>query len=257
MLSFCTLSSWALPCRPSANIHDSLAGTVGILGYIVWLYFNYFYAEQFTKYPPDVAKSLRRALYYSDHQPDPQRALKYYKMALEQCRTNGLDPFSDDVVGIKIQMAAWLEKRGSIKESIQVLDLVLTENKKWLNLVDSAPEKLPMAPIPGTTALEGDSERTVTKDDFERWLWSSRNRVLARSCQISIKLGELYAEDHVLDKDTSHDHLMWGVEAALKEFRRRKSEGIKEGEGPWMTPEEIGAALECKSHAWRDLRPRG
>lgn len=224
----------------------SLAGTFGALGYIAWLYFNYFYAEQFTKYPPEVAKFLRRALYYSNHQLDPQLALKNYKLALEQCHVHGLDPFSDDVVGIKIQIAAWLEHRGSIRESIQVLDLLLRENKKWLGLVDTAPEKLPKVPVPGTIIKDGEAERTVTKDEFERWVCSSRNRVLAKSCQISIKLGELYADDHVLDKDKSHEHLMWGVEAALKEFRRRASDGVKEYEGPWIGPEEIGAALECE-----------
>lgn len=210
------------------------------------MYFNYFYAEQFTKYPPDVAKSLRRALYYSNYQVDPPLALKYYKLALEQCHANGLDPFSDDVVGIKIQIAAWLEKRGNINEAIHVLDLLLVENKKWLNFFETAPEKLPRAPVPGTVVKKGESEQVVTKDELEQWLWSSRNRVLGKSCQISIKLGELFADDHVLDSDKSHEHLMWGVETALREFRRRASDGVKESEGPWMTPEEIGGALECE-----------
>lgn len=221
-------------------------GTLGAAGYAVYMYFNYFYAEQFTKYPPDVAKSLRRALYYSNHQLDPQLALKYYKLAIEQCNANGLDPFSDEVVGIKIQLAAWLEKIGNVKGAIHVLDLVLAENKKWLRMVEANPEKLPRAPVPGTVVGEGQTQQTITKEDFEQWIWSSRNRVLAKTCQISIKLGELYADDQVLDKDKSHEYLTWGVETSLKEFRRRATDGVKKDEGPWLTPDEIGAALECE-----------
>lgn len=212
----------------------------------VYLYFTYFYAEQFTKYPDDVAKSLRRALYYSEHQVEPKLALKYYKLAIEQCHANGLDPFSNEVVGIKTQLAAWLEERGNVPGAIKVLDLVLIEYKKWLDLATTNPEKLPKAPIPGTIVGEGESQRTITKGDLERWLWQSRNRVLGKAVQMSIKLGELYADDHILEKDKSHEHLTWGVEHALRESRRRVSEGIKEDEGPWLSATEIGAALECE-----------
>lgn len=211
------------------------------------MYFAYFYAEHFTKYPPDVAQSLRRALYYSNHQHDPELALKYYKKALEQCAAHGLDPFSDDVTGIKIQLASWFEdklndKRGAVK----VLDIVLNEHKEWLKKAETAPEKLPRAPVPGKVVGEGEAAKTITKEDFEQWFWSARNRVLLKSVQISIKLGELNAHDQILETDLSHEHLMWGVETALKEFQRRAAEGVKDGEGSWVTPEEVGGAMECK-----------
>ncbi|CAN8105738.1 unnamed protein product [Discula destructiva] len=219
--------------------------------YTVYMYFTYFYAEQFTKYPDDVANSLRRALYYSNYQVDPELALKYYKKALQQCAANGLDPFSDDVVGIKIQLASWLEnKLNDIRGAVKVLDIVLKENKEWLDLCAKNPEKLPRAPAVGTVIGEGESARTITKEDFEHWFWAARNRVLLKSVQISIKLGELNAHDQVLERDISHDHLMWGVETLLKETRRRASEGVKDGEGPWITQEEIGGALESLAHSY-------
>ncbi len=104
--------------------------------YIVRVYFTYFYAEQFTKYPQPIAKSLRRALYYSNYQPDTKLALKYYRMALEQCDQYQLDPFSDDVLGIKIQLAAWLEKIGSHDNAIQVLERVLGDCKRWVEVME-------------------------------------------------------------------------------------------------------------------------
>lgn len=232
---------------PHANIPSSLAGCFGAVLYTVYMYFAYFYAEQFTRYPPDVAQSLRRALYYSNHQQDPELALKYYKLALEQCAANRLDPFSDDVTGIKIQLASWFEnKLHDMKSAIKVLDIVLGEHKEWLAKFETSPETLLFAPLPGTVVGDGDSARTITKKDFEHWLWSSRNRVLLKAVQISIKLGELNAHDQILDMDKSHDHLIWGLETALKESQRRVNEGVKDGEGIWLTTEEVGGAMECE-----------
>ncbi|KAL2273752.1 hypothetical protein FJTKL_04134 [Diaporthe vaccinii] len=227
-----------------------LAGAAGVIGYVVYLYFTYFYASQFTKYPPEIAKSLRRALHYSNYYEDPKLALKYYKLAIEQCNEHGLDPFSDEVVGIKIQLAAWLERINSVENSIHVLELVLTENKRWLATAESAPEKLPRAPRPGTKVGEGESEKTITQEDFDNWLRSSRTRILGKSVGISTKLGELYAHEQILQHDQAHERLMWAVETALGEFRRRSTEGVKPGEGPWMTPEEIGGALESLAHSY-------
>lgn len=149
-------------------------------------------------------------------------------------------------MGIKIQMAAWLEKIGHIKAAADILSTVLSENKKWLSVFETAPQTLPSAPVPGTVVGEGESQRTITKEEFESWLWSSRNRILAKSCAISVKVGELYADDHVMQNDKSHEALTWAVETSLEEFRRRAKEGVKEGEGDWLTPEEIGGSFECE-----------
>lgn len=189
---------------------------------------------------------MRRALFYTNEARDDKLALKYYKLALEQCPKHGLDPFSDEVMGIKIQMAAWLEKIDHVKSAADALSMVLADNKKWLHICETAPQTLPRAPVPGIVVSEGESQRTITKEEFDHWLWSSRNRILAKSCAISTKLGELYADDHVMEIGKSHESLMWAVETSLSEFRRRATEGVKEGEGDWMTPEEIGGALECE-----------
>lgn len=234
----------------TANVWASLVGSAGVVGYVVYMYFTYFYANQFTRYPPAIAKSLRRALYYSNYNEDHKLALKYFKLAIEQCNEHGLDPFSDEVVGIKIQLAAWLEKISNVENSIKVLEMVLTENKKWLDVAKSTPEKLPRAPIPGTVIGEGESAETITKEDYERWLRSSRTRILGKSVGISTKLGELYAHEQVLQQDKAHERLMWAVETALGEFRRRRAEGVKDGDGKWMSPEEIGGALEFLAHSY-------
>ncbi|KAF2964921.1 hypothetical protein GQX73_g8637 [Xylaria multiplex] len=227
-----------------------LCGCAAVSVYVVYTYFNYFQSEQFTRFPPEIAKSLRRALYYTNYSPDPKLALKYYKLALEQCTTSGLDPFSNEVIGLRIQLAAWLEGIGKFQNSIEVLEALLRDCKKWVEvmeksvqdgLVDKSGRLIRAAEIKPSPPNEGD-EAIVEEPEN---LWAKRTRVLGKSVGISVKLGELYADDHVLQGDAAGEHLVWAVETVLKELQRRQIEGVKEGEGDWMGPEQIGGALEA------------
>ena len=215
----------------------------GAIVYAVRIYFTYFYHEQFTRYPEPIAKSLRRALYFSNYNPDPQRALKYYRQALEQCEALGLDPFSDDVMGIKIQLAAWLEKIENYTNAAKVLETLLGDCKRWVetaekSVASGAGQKLDSAVSPGVP-----DQRTEGQTPPET-LWGKRTRVLAKAIGISVKLGELYADEHLLNNELAHERLVWAVEAALRESRRRTTEGLKDGEGEWMSSDAIGGAIE-------------
>lgn len=243
--------------RPTTK--KSLACAAGVCVYVVYAYFNYFQSEQFTRFPPAIAKSLRRALYYSNYSPDPPLALKYYKLALEQCKSHDLDPFSDEVLGIRIQVAAWLEKIGNYKNAIEVLEALLTDCKQWVELVEKAareglidkagnllrPEDSSLAVQQPKEAGEekagGDGQEPQTRAEN---MWAKRRRVLGKSVGISAKLGELYADEHVSQGDVAGERLIWAVETILSELQRRQVEGLKPNEGDWMSPEEIGGALE-------------
>ncbi|KAK6204220.1 hypothetical protein LQW54_008339 [Pestalotiopsis sp. IQ-011] len=230
-----------------------LAGIAVVIVYVVYTYFNYFQSEQFTKFPPDVAKSMRRALYYSNYSPDPKLALKYYKMALEQCESNGLDPFSDGVMGIKIQLAAWLEKVGSYKGAIEVLESLLRDCNTWVakmekstrdGLIDKDGNLIGFTKAPKARTEKNAGKPEEEEEDPEN-LFGKRTRVLGKTVGISVKLGELYADEHVLQSDIAGERLVWAVETVLKELQRRQVQGVKEGEGEWMSPEQIGGALEA------------
>ncbi|KAJ2992333.1 hypothetical protein NUW58_g524 [Xylaria curta] len=229
-----------------------LCGCAAVSVYVVYAYFNYFQSKQFTRFPPEIAKSLRRALYYTNYSPDPKLALKYYKLALEQCKAAGIDPFSDEVIGVRVQLAAWLEGIGKFENSIEVLEALLQDCKKWVELMEKSVQDglidksgiLKGAPtIQQNTPKDGD-ESTVEEVEPEN-LWAKRTRVLGKSVGISVKIGELYADEHVLQGDAAGEHLVWAVETVLKELQRRQVEGVKEGEGDWMSPEQIGGALEA------------
>ncbi|KAK7427870.1 hypothetical protein QQZ08_005643 [Neonectria magnoliae] len=239
---------------------------IGIMaGYTAKLYFTYFYHLQFTRYPKPIANSLRRALYYTNISPDPELALKYYKRAMEQCAEHGLDPFSDEVLGIRIQTSYWLQKIGNYNGTLHVLESVLGDLKKWVDVmeqsvkdgkVDNAGRLLTPAPKQpeAIEATEATSADKTEDDSVPENLWHKRRRLLAKAIGTSVKLGELYSDEHVLDPDNSQKHLVWAVETALKEFRRRKTEGVKEGEGDWLSPEETGGAIETLG---RDYESKG
>ncbi|EON99288.1 putative tpr domain-containing protein [Phaeoacremonium minimum UCRPA7] len=227
-----------------------LAACVGIIVYAVRLYFTYFYSQQFTRYPAPVAKSLRRALYYSNYSPDHKLALKYYKLALEQCDELRLDPFSDEVMGIKIQLAAWLERIENYEGAITVLEALLKDCKKWVDVMETSVKEGTLAKTNASllppSGLRDDPDKEPAAPET---LWGKRTRVLAKSVGIGVKLGELYADEHVLEQNKAHKNLTWAVETALKEYQRRTVDGLKEGEGPWMSAEDMGGALELNNLA--------
>lgn len=187
---------------------------MGMLIYTNYIYQTYIIGD-FAAYPEPVAAKLRRALYYTNIDVQPKNALKYYRQALKLADEMGLDPFSDEMLGVKIQVAAFYEKLHQYQRAIDVLEIVRGDCLKWM-------EKLG-----GKEGNEG-----------------KRTRVLGKTIGISVKLGEHYANEYVRDQEAAEERLVWAVTALLKEQKRREGEGVKEGEGEWMSNEEIGGSLE-------------
>ena len=129
----------------------------------------------------------------------------------------GMDPFSDEIIGVKIQLASLMEKIQQHQKAIDILEIVKRDNLKWVEELGGQPGN------------EG-----------------KRTRVLGKTVGISVKLGELYANEYVSEKELAEEKLVWAVETVLKEQRRREKEGVKLGEGEWLSPEEIGGSLEGK-----------
>lgn len=220
-----------------------------------------FYNAEFSKFPKPVADTLRKAIYYTNIKPDPELALKYYKRAMQQCAEVGLDPFSDEVLGIRIQVSFWLEKIGSYQAAVDVLEAILADCRKWVDVMEqsvkegkvdeagrykasaSSPDREDAAKNSQSTKAPGEWDTSEQNPERET-LWRKRERLLAKAVGTSVKLGELYADEHVLQRDLSQKHLVWAVETALKEFRRRKLDGTNPGEQHWLSAEELGGSME-------------
>ena len=193
--------------------------------YSNYIYHNYIIGA-FHKFPEPVAKQLRKALYYTNISLEPKQAVKYYKEALRVADEIGMDPFSDEIIGVKIQVAALMEKAQQYKKAIDVLEIVKADNLRWVEELGNKPGN------------EG-----------------KRTKVLGKTVGVSVKLGELYANEYVAEKEVAEERLVWAVETVLKEMHRREKEGVKPDEGQWMTPEEIGGSLEGQyEYPWLEAK---
>lgn len=215
-----------------------------------------------------MANTLRRAIYYTNYKPNAELAQKYYKKAMEQVKEVGLDPFSDEVLGIRIQVSLWQQKINNYKGSIAVLESVLQDCSKWVaafeksakqgkvdatgRLVSPATESQSITKEEAVAAAKGsvaiqtsDAEAAKDGPDVQsETLWRKRQRLLAKAVGTAVKLGEVYADEHVLDPDKSQKYLIWAVQTSLREFQRRKQEGTRPGEQAWLSPTELGGMME-------------
>ncbi|KAI7010777.1 hypothetical protein KC355_g6029, partial [Hortaea werneckii] len=160
------------PLQVSLAAGAILAGTVALV-YTNYMYQTYILGA-FHNYPEEVAKKLRRALYYTNTDLQPQEAIKYYKQALQIAEEMEIDPFSDEIMGVKIQVAKLMEDVGQIGKAIQVLEILRRDSWEFLRQY-------------------GDREHNKTK----------RTRVLAKCVGMSVKLGELYGTAEIYDREMS------------------------------------------------------
>lgn len=198
----------------------------GCIVYANYLYQSYIIAS-FHKYPEPVAQKLRRALYFTNTDLQPKEALKYYKQALEIANELGMDPFSEEIIGVKIQVASLMEKIENYSKAIEVLEILKRDCLQWEELLGK---------------LDKNKEK--------------RTRVLKTTIAVSVKLGELYSNEYINNTTAAEERLVWAVETTLREKMRRDAEGVKvEDEGEWMSNDEMGASMEgkiyCSSHPWK------
>lgn len=175
-------------------------------------------------YPEAIGVKLRRARYFTDHHPDGAQAMKAYLAAASMAAEEGMHPLTDEVMGIWIDMARFLELNGNIKESIEILEDQRTKAMAWIGKYGH---------------VEGSGEGDV-KD---------RTRLLQKAIQIASKIGELFSSPYYSNNQKSEEYLVWSVETLLKENQRRREQGLKPGEGEvGIGPDEQGAQLEGRSH---------
>ena len=231
-------------------------------------------------YPPEVANILRRAVFFTEIRLDPSAALEEYRNALKVAIEMGLHPFSDEVVGIKIQVASMLEKAGLIGTSIEVLERTKNESLDWIEkstkMASAPPEvdyeelarKRKTALAEATAAAKGEevtlpksSDGTIEVTDeeveyirkrakeFFKFEERQRDRMLKKVIGIQLKLGELYMNDHIQDDQKSEAALVAAVELCLKELHRRQTlglpVGIHESADPeaWLNLTEMATAF--------------
>ena len=218
-------------------------------------------APQYHKFPAPVADALRTAVYFTEIDLNPPKALQAYKEALRIADELGVHPFSDEVLGIKIQVAMMLEKAGLVKPAIDVLERTKSETLVWIEkgramegaqVAGTVNEVSKPAPAPAKIAPENVQINTDVMQETEEDLKAraeyeirQRDKALKKVIGIQMKLGELYASDHIQEDKKAEEAQVAAVELCLKEMHRRQRLGLPVGSS--------GSGSEADGEAWLNL----
>ncbi|KAE8348905.1 TPR domain protein [Aspergillus coremiiformis] len=208
----------------------SVAMSIAFLVYVVYIDITEV-RPQYEKYPSPVAQALRRGVYYTEADLNAPKALQAYKEALRLALEMGMDPFSDEVLGIKLQVGMMLEKAGLVRASVEVLERTKGE---ILNFVEK-----------GRKGRFGDEEDAEKREAYETRV---RDRALKKAVGIEMRLAELYSTEHMQQEEKAEKAQVAAVELCLKEMNRRRALGlVVEGGSPdnddWVSAMEIATAL--------------
>lgn len=241
----------------------SVVGGIAVFAYVSYVEVTRV-QPQYHKFPPQVADQLRTAVYYTEIDLNPPKALKAYKEALRTAVEMGMHPFSDEVLGIKLQVAMMLEKSGLVKPAVEVLERTKTEALKWIEegrkaesaLADKSkagrvPVKANVLPENGQTNEDSAQDAEKQLKEMQEFEAKQRERTLKKVVGIEMKLAELYSSEYIQDEKKAEDAQVAAVELCLKEMHRRQSLGLPVGGGAagegdseaWLNMTEIATAL--------------
>jgi tetratricopeptide (TPR) repeat protein len=208
---------------------------------------------QYSRFPPAVAKELRKAIYYTEIDPNPQKAMEYYKSALRVCQEERLHPFSDEVLGIKLQVVNMLIKTGLYERGVALLEKVLAESleyvsesrKALVHLVKSAGEPYQI----GTSDPNAEELLYPSEDDVER---ESRRvtKTVKKAIGMCLLLGSLYLDEPLKNYEKAQIYQTNAVNLTVREMKIRTVLGRPAVATPeeeeadiWMTLDEIGHTM--------------
>ncbi|ORY07649.1 hypothetical protein BCR34DRAFT_570465 [Clohesyomyces aquaticus] len=184
-------------------------------------YYNEHYIiRPFHNYPEPVAKKLRRAVFYSQGRYlDLGEANRYFRQALQIANELGMDPFSPEILGVKLAISSVFEQAGHFSLAVDVLEV-----------------------------MRADCLRFIDEFGDKHWNNGNRSRVLKVIVMLDVQMAELYNSKYVNEPEQAEKRLTEAVETALREKHRRDNEGVKPGEGDWMSDEEMGGTIEALAH---------
>lgn len=228
----------------------SLIGTSALFAYIIYVQITQV-NPQYQNFPPKVRQALKVAVYYTDVDLKPSTALKLYKEALRLAAEEGMHPYSDEVVGIKLKIAAMLEQAGLIDKAVKVLEQTKKEALAWVedgrrrkDLNDQqAASKTDSISVADPNALEVERAEKAAEEDEER----QRSKILRKVIGMELALATLYDSEHMQDKQKAEAAQVAAVELYLKEMQRRQGLGlpvvVDEGDGSWLSSTEVASVM--------------
>jgi tetratricopeptide (TPR) repeat protein len=203
---------------------------------------------RYSRYPPEVAERLRRAVYYTEIDLSPPLALKWYKEALIVADQLDMHPFSDEVLGIRLNIAMMLEKAGLAKAAIEVLEKTQADCKAWVEngrrrQMIRDRERAGRVASGTVDPVQMESEQEILKaEEKDNQL---RDTIMKKVVGMGIKVAELYSSEYVRDTEKAEKALVDSVNTSVTELRRRRDMNLpvtKEGGDTFMNLAEIATA---------------
>ena len=203
-------------------------GSLSVLGLLA--YDQYTRVDPlFADWPAPVENQLRVALHFTHVKPNPDLAAECFAGALEAAEKCGMDPFSKEVMGIRIRLAEMLEQFGRVKSSIEVLNSV----------VEDCQEKL--TELSRSTVLKAlKNEKASPQEEKE----ISRHTAMLRGIiQAKVKIAGLYDSEFIQDPASAKKTLSEAVGLLVQHTQDPQTKGFSEDNAAGLSLEEIAAML--------------
>ncbi|KAI5287716.1 hypothetical protein KEM54_005798 [Ascosphaera aggregata] len=266
---------WESPVQYTLSL-GFITVMLGLIGYVVYDRVTRI-EPGLSKYPPEVAEPLRRAVYFTEIDKKPLEALQLFRNALVIADHIGMHPFSDEMLGIRLKAADVLEENGMTKSAIEMLERIEADCQEWVEtgrrreeiekweketgktLTSSAPQKV--GERKGVDAAEdfakSEPQSQKAEDPWAGKPWRKefvneaalREKIVKKIVGIKLKLAELHmSDDDVQDIVKSERMLVSATEYCLKEVNRRRELGLplrssRKDREMFITLKEVAATM--------------
>lgn len=183
----------------------------------------------FAGWPAPVENQLRVALHFTHVNPNPDLAAECFAGALEAAEKCGMDPFSKEVMGIRIRLAEMLEQFGRVKSSIEVLNSIIEDCEEKLTELSR-----------GTVlkALQSENPSVQEKKD------AAQHTAMVRGIiQAKVKIAGLYDSEFIQDSASAKKTLSEAVGLLVQHTQDPQTKGFNEDNAAGLSLEEIAAML--------------
>ncbi|KAI1319610.1 hypothetical protein EDD11_003603 [Mortierella claussenii] len=242
-----------------------------------------FYTSGVNAFPEAIRNDLRKALYYQNYGDDPEKAVGFYRTALNAAMQHpDLEVDGPEVTGIMIQMGGLFQDLGRTREAIEVLQLAFEAlvhgrtmgkgNEEAVQLKGQAEQAqgddgqhlddLSSGEEPSLQQQQ-ENPKELKKKHYGPSFMDGPTRL--KTVGVAQKLGDLY---HAIKMDEQAErYYLWSVEQLLKnhdELREqthgnseeerlrhaRDQEQVRKGFNfeklpSWMNKTDLGASLEA------------
>lgn len=170
-----------------------------------------------------------------------------------------MHPWSDEVIGIKLQMGDMLVKAGYHEKAAELLGRIAQQGYEWV----ARTRERYLFTLPKDRKIVDPNLKEIVQPDEETRAYELGlvDRTLKKVIGTFLLLGELYEDEHIKNPAKAFSTRRAALQMLTDEFEYRRRRGLpplatpEEGDN-WMTAEEVGHVLSDVGETWlRGGRP--